>query len=74
MPSNCVQSLDHRRDVCIAYNEFPSAGNGLTLHKVDPNEHPALLVQLTDLTQARTILSPGILKFGADTDTGGYWS
>ena len=24
------------------------------LHKVDPNEHPTLLVQLIDLTQART--------------------
>lgn len=55
MPRNGTQSGDCRRLACLAHDVLPISGNGLMLHKMDLNEHATLLLELTGLTQARTM-------------------
>lgn len=54
----------------------PIAGNRLTLHQWTLISIPTSWMSPQILTHARIIwlLSSGILKFGADRGTGGYWS
>ena len=64
------------RTPALQADSLPSEppGKPLMLHKVDPNEHPTLLVQLIDLTQARTSSFSWDFEIRTDTDVRSYWS
>ena len=64
------------RTPALQADSLPSEppGKPLMLHKVDPNEHPTLLVQLIDLTQARTSSFSWDFEIRTDTDVRNYWS
>ena len=46
----------------------------LMLHKVDPKEHPTLLVQLIDLTQVKTNYHSWDFEMWTDTEVRSYWN
>ena len=64
------------RTPALQADSLPSEppGKPLMLHKVDPNEHLTLLVQLIDLTQARTSSFSWDFEIRTDTDVRSYWS